>query len=269
VRPVNLIPAEERPGGRKPLRAGPFAYIVVGALAAAVIAITALVVTNDKVADRKAEVASLESEKASVEAKAASLASYSEFSNVREQRLATITELADSRFDWERVLAELSLVLPADVQLTSLTGTVSPEATVSGGSGIGLRSQISGPALEMVGCASGQAAVAGFIEALKGIDGVTRVGLPSSTVGGEGASAETASTCGGSGRTAQFQLVAGFDAAPVPSVETGEGVAPEITVESSSEGESNSGETSSTETSSTETTSTESSTGESSEAGAD
>lgn len=260
MRPVNLIPAEERPGGRKPLRAGPLAYIVVGALAAAVIAITALVVTNDQVSDHKAEVTTLESEKASVESKVAALASYSEFSSVREQRLATVTELADSRFDWERVLAELSLVLPPDVQLTSLTGTVSPQANVSGGSGIGLRSQIAGPALEMVGCASGQASVAGFVEALKGIDGVTRVGLPSSTVGGGGASAETASSCGGSGRTAQFQLVAGFDAAPVPPVEAGEGIVPEVAPEA---------ESTSSEATSTETTSTESSSGETEEAGAD
>ena len=170
MRPVNLIPTEQRPGGRKPLRAGPLAYIVIGALAAAVIAITALVVTNDKVSDRKAEVATLESEKVSVEAKAHALASYSQFASVREQRLSTVTELADSRFDWERVLAELSLVLPADVQLTSLTGTVAPGVNVSGGSGIGMRTQIAGPALEMVGCASSQAAVAGFVEALKDIE---------------------------------------------------------------------------------------------------
>jgi hypothetical protein len=241
MRPVNLIPTEERPGGRKPLRAGPLAYIVIGALAAAVIAITALVVTNDKASDRKAEVATLEGEKVSVEAKAHALASYSQFASVREQRLATITELADSRFDWERVLA------------------VAPDVSISGGSGIGMRGQIAGPALEMVGCASSQAAVAGFVEALKDIDGVTRVGLPSSTVGGEGASAETASTCGGTGEIAQFQLVAGFDAAPVPPVET-EGVAPEVTTEATSESGSES---------STETTSSESSPGESEEAGAD
>lgn len=258
MRPVNLIPAEERPGGRKPLRAGPLAYVVVGALAAAVIAITALVVTNDKVADRKAEVATLKSEKSSVEARAKALASYTEFSNVREQRLATITELADSRFDWERVLAELSLVLPPDVQLTSLTGTVAPGVNVAGSTGIGLRNQVPGPALEMIGCASGQVAVAGLIEAVKTIDGVTRVGLPSSSVGGEGESAETTSTCGGAGMIAQFQMVASFDAAPVPpQIEGGEAIAPETTTEGTSESES-----------SAEATSSESS-GETEEAGAD
>jgi len=256
MRPVNLIPAEERPGGRKPLRAGPLAYVVVGTLAAAVIAITALVVTNDKVADRKAEVATLESENASIEAEVKALASYTQFATVREQRLATITELANSRFDWERVLAELSLVLPADVQLTSLTGTAAPGVGVAGGSGIGIRGQIAGPALEMVGCASGQGAVAGFVEAVEDIDGVTRVGLPSSTLGDTGASAETTSPCGGTGRTAQFQMVAGFDAAPVPPTGGGEAVAPEATTEAAPEAES-----------STETTSSETPSGESEEAG--
>ena len=29
-----------------------------------------------------------------------------------EQRVATVTSLADSRFDWERVMRELALILP-------------------------------------------------------------------------------------------------------------------------------------------------------------
>ena len=37
------------------------------------------------------------------------------------------TSLAQSRFDWERVLRELAIVIPEDVWLTNLTATVSPE----------------------------------------------------------------------------------------------------------------------------------------------
>ncbi|MBS1884961.1 MAG: hypothetical protein JSS97_18590 [Actinobacteria bacterium] len=263
MRPVNLIPPEERPGGRRPMRSGPLAYIVIGALAAAVIAITALVVTENEVAESKAEVAQLQQEQARITTKAQALSAYTQFANVREQRLATVTSLADSRFDWPRVLHELALVMPTDVQLTSLSGSAAPGA---GGAGIGMRAQIAGPALEMVGCASGQPAVADFIEAVKTIDGVTRVGVPTSTMSGEGGgNATTAGTCG-SGRSAQFQLIAAFDAAPVPPTETGEEVAPEATTTESTESTGSSSE-SSTETTSSESSSTEaSSSGESSSA---
>lgn len=255
MRPVNLIPPEERPGGRRPMRSGPLAYIVVGALAAAVIAITALVVTENQVAESKAEVAQLQQEQAQITAQAQALSAYTQFADVREQRLATVTSLADSRFDWARILHELALVMPTDVQLTSLAGSATPGG---GGAGVGMRSQIAGPALEMVGCAAGQPAVADFIEAVKTIDGVTRVGVPTSTMSGEGGSnATTAGTCG-SGRAAQFQLVAGFDAAPVPPSESGEEIAPEATTAESSESSSEG----SAETTSSEPSSTEGSSGE-------
>jgi len=259
MRPVNLIPAEERPGGRRPLRAGPLAYLVVGALAAAVIALTALVVTENQISDRQAEVTKLEGEARSIEARAQELAPYTQFAAVREQRLETVTGLADSRFDWRRVLEELSLLLPTDIQLTSLAGTASPEVGLSGGAGVGMRSQIAGPALELAGCGTSQAAVAGFVEALKDIDGVTRVGFQGSASGG-GENATSATTCGG-GKSASFQMVAAFDAAPVAPAETGEGeVVAEAPAESSTEGEA---ETTESSSESTEASNGEASGGES------
>jgi Tfp pilus assembly protein PilN len=255
MRPVNLIPAEERPGGRRPLRAGPLAYLLVGALAAAVIALTALVVTENQISDRQAEVAQLQAEGQSIEARAQELAPYTQFAAVREQRLETVTGLADSRFDWRRVLNELSLLLPRNIQLTSLAGTASPEVGLSGGAGVGMRSQISGPALELAGCGTSQAAVAGFVEALKDIDGVTRVGFQGSSSGGGGENATSTTSCAGT-KSATFQMVAAFDAAPVAPPQTGE-VAPEAPTESTESG----GESETTESSSA---TSEASTGESS-----
>jgi Tfp pilus assembly protein PilN len=228
MRPVNLIPAEDRPGGQRPLRTGPIAYIVVGALAAVLIGVTALVVTNAQISDQKVEVTQLEAEQAAVQAQAQSLASYTQFHSVREQRIATVTSLADSRFDWSRVMHELSLVLPDNVWLSNLTGTASPGATPAGGTGVSLRSLTPGPALELVGCATSQAAVAGFLQALKDIDGVTRVGTQSSSLGGGGGSGESASasTCQTKESIAQFQVVVAFDAAPVPAETSPGEVAP-------------------------------------------
>lgn len=217
MRPVNLIPPEQRSDGHRPMRGGPLAYIVIGAMIAALLGVTLLVVTDNQISESKAEVAELQREQAAVQARANTLAAYTQFHSVREQRVATVVSLADSRFDWDRVLRELALVLPGDVSLDSLTGTAKPGVTPEGASSLPLRASIPGPALEMTGCASSQDGVAGFIQALKDIDGVTRVGVESSTSGGGSEAAATSSTCKGGDSTARFQIVVAFDAAPVPS----------------------------------------------------
>ncbi len=227
MRPVNLIPAEDRHGQNAPLRTGPVAYIVIGALVLALAGVTMLVLTDNKIADSKSELAQVNSEDAAAKARAESLASYTQFAALHEQRVVTISSLADSRFDWERVMRELALILPHDVWLNSLEASASSEARGSGGASGGgsLSSSVAGPSLGISGCATGQDAVAGFVTALKDIDGVTRVGIESSELAGED---EGAGSTGGSGseggsgdcRTrsfiAEFKLVVAFDAAPVP-----------------------------------------------------
>lgn len=228
MRPVNLIPPEERPGERRPMRGGPLAYVIVGALAAAVIGVAVLAITGNQISESKAEIAQLEGEKSAVEARAQELDAYTQFHSVSEQRAATITSLADSRFDWQRVMHELALVLPSDIWLTNLTGTASPKVSVDGSGGIALRSTIPGPALEVTGCATDQGSVARFIQALKEIDGVTRVGIQTSSLTGtDGNSGSGSTTCKSDSPVVQFQMVVAFDAAPVILEEEGEATAPE------------------------------------------
>jgi hypothetical protein len=157
------------------------------------------------------------------------LAAYTEFRSMSEQRVATVSSLADSRFDWERVMRELSKILPSDVWLTRLNASASPEAASNSGSsgesteGSGLRGSIAGPALEIHGCANGQDSVAGFVTVLKEIDGVTRVGVETSALPTEESSSESGAGSEGGGESdcrtrnfiAQFELVVAFDAAPV------------------------------------------------------
>lgn len=235
MRPVNLIPVDERRGDNAPLRTGPIAYVVVGALVAVLAGVTALVLTGNQITDRENEIVRLEREDAAAAARAQRLAAFTQFQTLQAQRVATVTSLADSRFDWERVMRELSLVLPGNVWLVSLNATASPGATAgsssSGSSGAssgasGLRASAPGPALEISGCAAGQEAVAGFVTILKDIDGVTRVGVQSSQLAEQssaGGSSGGDAAAGGSGddcRTrdfiAKFEIVAAFDAAPVP-----------------------------------------------------
>lgn len=217
MRPVNLIPPDLRRGDTAPLRTGPLVYILLGALVLVLAGVTMLVLTDNKISDRKAQVVQLHREDAAAKAKAERLAAYTQFQAMSEQRLTTVTSLADSRFDWERVMRELSLVLPKNVWLTSLDASASPgEGTGEAGGG-GIAAAIHGPSLELSGCTTGQDAVAGFVTALKDIDGVTRVGLESSTSGsGEGGGEGGGGGCQSRNFIAQFSLVVAFDAAPAP-----------------------------------------------------
>jgi Tfp pilus assembly protein PilN len=232
VRPVNLIPPEDRRGDRAPTRTGPLAYLLVGALAVVLAAVTAVVLTGNQISDRKAEVASLEAQEAAARERAEALAPYAEFAALKEARVQTVDTLALSRFDWERVLRELALVVPADIQLTSITGTVSQDVQVSDGDGNALRDTTTGPALELAGCAPGHEAVAALAASLEDIDGVTRVGVNGSTATGDesstGGGAPSAGggadmSCASSGPVAQFQMIAAFDevdvAAAAPTAE--------------------------------------------------
>jgi Tfp pilus assembly protein PilN len=223
MRPLNLIPPEERRGDSAPLRAGVLSYVVVGVLAAALLAVVALVLTSNKINDDKSELASLEARSAVAEQTASSLAPYDNFASLTATRSLTVTSLAQSRFDWERVLQELALVIPDDVTLENLSGAATPASgattTTTGDS-----SAVTGPSLQLSGCAEGQEGVARLLAALRDIDGVTRVGMQSSALADAdtGTAGSATASVGGSGcevkpDAATFEITVAFDAVPAPA----------------------------------------------------
>lgn len=234
MRAINLIPPDQRRGTAAPLKSGPLAYILIGALVAVLAGVAALVLTGNQISEHKSDLATLKVEDARASARAKRLEPFVQFRTMREQRVQTVSSLANSRFDWERVMRELALVLPHDTWLVSLTATASPKVTLEGdesGEGeVNLRESVPGPALELTGCASGQEAVAGFVTALKDIDGVTRVAVASSELPDNSSGAGSVGGAGGGAsedcRTrdfiAKFQIVVAFDAAPIPIVGSSE-----------------------------------------------
>lgn len=230
MRPVNLIPPEERRGERAPTRTGPLAYVVVAALAAALIAVTLSVLASNQISDRKAERAQLESQLEQAQREADRFKAFADFASVQRAREQTVMTLAESRFDWERVLRELAITIPSDVWLTSLSASVSAQAsnsstsssTTSTSNSTAAIEGIAGPSLDIQGCADGHQAVARFIASLHDVGGVTRVTVltsdrpdPSSS----GAAASSTSTTGATGEAcaargflSKFEVVAAFDA---------------------------------------------------------
>jgi Tfp pilus assembly protein PilN len=228
MRPVNLIPPDERGSDRSTMRTGAFSYVLIAALALGLLGIIALAFTSKQISDRKSEVAKLQVQAQQAEAKAQSLQAFANFRAVQDQRSSTITSLAQSRFDWQRVLNELSRVVPSNIWLVQLQGTANPQVSVPDGPEITIRDDVTGPALELVGCAPSQDAVAGLVSGLEEIDGVTRVGLQQSekvedTGSASGASVSSASgedtttECRTNNFLAKFEIVVAFDSVPVPA----------------------------------------------------
>ena len=233
MRPVNLIPPDLRRGDHAPLRTGPLAYVVIGALVLVLAGVTLLVLTGNEIEDRKVEVAQLRREDNAAKAKADRLAAYTQFQAMTEQRVATVSELANSRFDWGRVMRELALIMPHYAWLTSLSASATPGGSEGGEGSLG---GTTGPSLEMSGCATGQPGVAGFVTALKGIDGVTRVGLKQSSVGEATSGGGGGQGCESRDFIAQFELVVAFDAAPAPITgDSGEPITATTTTEAGEE----------------------------------
>ncbi len=125
MRAVNLIPADQRGGaGISAGRAGGSVYAVFALLAG--LAVMALIygVSAHQISSRKAQVASLTARAQQAQARAAALAPYTSFVAMREQRVQAVDTLVNSRFNWAQAFHEFGRVLPSNVSLTSLDGTV-------------------------------------------------------------------------------------------------------------------------------------------------
>ncbi|MCW3040651.1 MAG: hypothetical protein JWM31_2556 [Solirubrobacterales bacterium] len=226
MKAVNLIPENERRGaGGTAGRTGGAAYVLVGGLALIVIMLAAYAMTSKSIHDKQAELAKVEQQAAASEAKAGRLTPYTAFATLRQNRVATVRSIADSRFDWAHAMHELGRTLPRNITLTTLTGSVST-AGAGGSGGVGLRAAYDVPAIELTGCAPGQAAIPPMLTSLRQVDGVRRVALQQSIKGGDGEAATptTAGTTGTAGKTVRapacartFQAVIFYDPKPTPT----------------------------------------------------
>jgi Tfp pilus assembly protein PilN len=227
MKAINLLPPDQRGASKTPRKAkalvadapaGIGAYVLLGALAACVVALAAYVLTTNTVKDRQAQLDAANAQAAATLQRVAQLKPYADFEATAETRIQTVKDLASSRFDWEQAMRDVSRAIPADVTLSSLSGSVSSAA----GGGSTVRGAIAAPALELKGCTMTQTRVAVLLSRLRNVDGVTRVSLgkslkPAAASGAAVGAAPGSTPACGKGRPPAFEVVAFFEGSKVPA----------------------------------------------------
>ena len=214
MRPINLIPESERPARASGSKSGS-AYVVIGVLAGLLVLVAVYVLTANQVNTRKEQAVEAKADADQADARAGTLGRFGDFAKVKVTRAASVRTLSGGRFDWERLLRELALVLPDKTFLSEMDASVSPqEGEDAGGEAVTLRAPSGGPRAKLKGCARGQSDVAKLMVRLRQMHEVEDVGLTQSSLGeseaGGSGSASSSDSGGGCGRLYEFELVVAF-----------------------------------------------------------
>jgi Tfp pilus assembly protein PilN len=216
MRAVNLIPGESARGG-----GGTGPYALIGALVLVLLALLAYVLSHNTLVERRAQLASLQTQSQAMQTQAEIVRPYSEFARLAQARLQTVRQLGVTRFDWHRAFHDLATVLPDNVWLSSLLGTVTTGVSVEGASSgdtATLRAALPNPAIELSGCTTDQDSVARLISRLRLMSGVVRVSLATSvkaeTSPGGAAPGDSGDCTHGHSSFPKFGIVVFFDQLP-------------------------------------------------------
>ena len=244
MRPINLIPAEQRRGAaRGPgARSSIAGYAVLGALGAAVLCVLAVVVTSNQINGKTDDLAQIQSDSQREKQVADALRPYGQFADLQRARASQINTLATSRYDWERPLRQLSKAIPHNVWLLVVTATENPSVQIeeggSGGDITSLREKSQAPAFAITGCTYSQHAVARMMTRMRNLDDVTAVHLAKSARKEESDSSsgtaitdqqgqqQEISDCTGSARVTKFDLLVVFGGANPAATGAGEAGVP-------------------------------------------
>ena len=176
MKPVNLFPDELRPRQRSREGRGP-AHVVLAVLDVLLVLAVAYATSLNQVNSRKTEIAQAKSDIERAKAETAASDAFGDFHSVKETRMASVKELAAGRFDWERLMRELALVLPDDTWLLNATASTSDENKPGAASGAnpppaaaaptGTAVAAQAPTLDLKGCALRQRDVAVLLVRLR------------------------------------------------------------------------------------------------------
>jgi Tfp pilus assembly protein PilN len=194
MRAVNLLPEKHRP--RKPTGGqSKSGFVLLGVLGAVLVAVLAYVLTLNSINSSKTKITEATAEAARLNDQANSLGPYGDFAKIKAERVASVKQLAEGRFDYERMVRELAQVLPTDVWLVNASASAAGDAaTTPGSTGAATPStpattpSAGGPTLKLQGCARDQGQVAVTLVRLRELEGAVDVSLDHSTAGTDSSS---------------------------------------------------------------------------------
>ena len=126
---INLLPPEHR---ARASRERGLMYVIVALVA--LVAVLGLVYyqQHSQVAGKQNQLTGLQAQTASLNNQAAALAPYAQIEQMRSSLSQTTQNINASRVYWSTIFEEISLVIPENVRLTSLSCTVPPNMLPGG-----------------------------------------------------------------------------------------------------------------------------------------
>jgi Tfp pilus assembly protein PilN len=198
MRPVNLVPNDQR--RRSPRDgSGKGAQALLGVLAVVLAMAVVYVLSSNSVTERESQAEEARMEADGLEAKAADKGSFTDFADIAQTRAASVADAASTRFDWERLMRELSRVMPEGSWLTaasaSVTGAPAVAANPTAAPAPAGATSTGGPSANLVGCTPKHSDVARMMVRLRQLHRVIDVELTQSSRG-EDAGEATLDDCG-------------------------------------------------------------------------
>jgi Tfp pilus assembly protein PilN len=210
MKAVNLVPSEHR-RARPSGEGSGSAYAIVGVLALLLVMAVAYVLTTNSLKQSESKAAAAQQEADALEAEAQKLGTFTDFASIKDQRLASVISTAQTRFDWERFMRELALVMPEGSWLQDTEASVyGDDASSSGAPADASAAAAASPSAKLVGCTPDQSDVATMMKRLEQLYRVSEVSLNESARELNG-SEVTLENCG---KLYKFDLTVSFE--PVP-----------------------------------------------------
>jgi Tfp pilus assembly protein PilN len=191
VRAVNLLPKDEQAGGRKlplPVLAGCIGTVVVTALVAVM-----FLSASAGVASKQRALDSIQAQYDAIPAPPAPSPAVSQLPQQRQTRVTALATALGQRIAWDRLLREVSQVVPSDVWLVTLNAqspSLAPKTTPA------TTAQASAPTgFTVTGCTYSQDSVARFLARLQVVPDLSSMTLGKSESAGSAAGGGSAGTC--------------------------------------------------------------------------